>query len=319
MKVNRINLENILVFFYSLFITLFPWEKFRAYTYVDRENNYNYITYHTNKIEWFDYSSFSSLITYEWLWHYLLNLLSNILHLNATTIFFFITFFVVYTFSKTLQLNLGFIYILLIINPSFIDFSQSQLRLAFAMSIICMSYLLFNKNNNKIYFLPILITPFIHTSTIIFLSFALVSYLVGLLKDKIALKLLLLSVYGFLVAFTLGPLRTLILGYFDDRRAEYGDMSSPLISLLFWILTYFIIVFDVIRKKSRISFELGICIIVLSLVFANILFHGYSSRFIAATFPFILIGMVKLSQPLKQILLLGYLLFTTFLWVFWIY
>lgn len=319
MKVKKENISAVVVFFFSLFISIFPWEIFRAYTYVDRENYYRYITYHINKIEWFDYSSFISLITYEWLWHFLINCSSKVLKLDALTIFFIIGFFVTYVFSRIISINKGLFYILLLLTPSFIDFAQSQLRLSFAISLVCLSYLCFRKNLKILPCILLLIAPFIHTSTIVFISFGVVSYFFNNKIKSENFKLLILSIYGFLVAFVLGPMRSLILNYFGDRRAEYSDMSSPIIMILFWVVVYFGLIWSIIKNKTKINFELGVGIIVGALVLANILFLGYSSRFISATLPFLLIGLLSLAQPIRNIALVGYFLFASVSWVFWFF
>src|SRR5690606_20760185 len=111
---------------------------------------------------------------------------------------------------------------------------------------------------------------FIHTSTIVFISFGVVSYFFNNKIKSENFKLLILSIYGFLVAFVLGPMRSLILNYFGDRRAEYSDMSSPIIMILFWVVVYFGLIWSIIKNKTKINFELGIGIIVGALVLANI-------------------------------------------------
>ncbi|WP_017395891.1 EpsG family protein [Acinetobacter haemolyticus] len=320
MRVSKSSFSIVVICFFSFLVSIIPWEIFRSSTYIDRENYYRYITYHTNKIEWFDYSSFVSLISYEWLWHFLLKFFSNTLGVSANSIFFAISIFVTYVFSKTISINKGVFFILLLLTPSFIDFSQSQLRLSLAISLIYLSYILIKNKNNKITpLLLIIFAPFIHTSSIVFISFGLVSYFINSkLKSEIS-KLVFLSFYGFFIAFVLGPMRSLILGYFDDRRAEYSDMSSPVVNVLFWIVVYFGIIWCVVTNKIKINFELGVSIIVSGLIFSNIFFLGYSSRFISATLPFLLIGLLSLVQPVKNIALLGYFLFVSFLWVFWVY
>lgn len=309
----------IWILLFSLFISFFPWEKFRAYEYTDRLNNYNYITYYTNKIEWFEYNSAISYISYEWLWHFLLNFLSNNLGFSAFFIFFIISFLSAISFSKILYKNLGIGAIFLLISPNFIDFNQSQLRLAFASSILGFSYLLFLKNKKILAFILLLFTPFIHTSSLIFLLFAFLSFLVNNYFSNNNMKFLILSIIGFFSGFVMGPLRTIILGFFEDRRAEFSDMSSPFISISFWIITYLTLGILILLNKIKLNFEICFSLIILSLIFSNIFFPIYSSRFISATFPFLLISLFSLPKEFRLIGLVGYSLYSLFLWVFWIY
>lgn len=309
----------IWILLFSLFISFFPWEKFRAYEYTDRLNNYNYITYYTNKIEWFEYNSAISYISYEWLWHFLLNFLSNNLGFSAFFIFFIISFLNAISFSKILYKNLGIGAIFLLINPNFIDFNQSQLRLAFASSILGFSYLLFLKNKKILAFILLLFTPFIHTSSLIFLLFAFLSFLVNNYFSNNNMKFLILSIIGFFSGFVMGPLRTIILGFFEDRRAEFSDMSSPFITISFWVITYLTLGILILLNKIKLNFEICFSLIILSLIFSNIFFPIYSSRFISATFPFLLISLFSLPKEFRLIGLVGYSLYSLFLWVFWIY
>lgn len=309
----------IWILLFSLFISFFPWEKFRAYEYTDRLNNYNYITYNTNKIEWFEYNSAISYISYEWLWHFLLNFLSNNLGFSAFFIFFIISFLNAISFSKILYKNLGIGAIFLLINPSFIDFNQSQLRLAFASSILGFSYLLFLKNKKILAFILLLFTPFIHTSSLIFLIFAFLSFLVNNYFSNNNMKFLILSIIGFFSGFVMGPLRTIILGFVEDRRAEFRDMSSPFIAISFWVVAYLTLGILILLKKIKLNFEICFSLIILSLIFSNIFFPIYSSRFISATFPFLLISLFSLPKEFRLIGLVGYSLYSLFLWVFWIY
>lgn len=309
----------IWILLFSLFISFFPWEKFRAYEYTDRLNNYNYITYYTNKIEWFEYNSAISYISYEWLWHFLLNFLSNNLGFSAFFIFFIISFLNAISFSKILYKNLGIGAIFLLINPNFIDFNQSQLRLAFASSVLGFSYLLFLKNKKILAFILLLFTPFIHTSSLIFLLFAFLAFLVNNYFSNNNMKFLILSIIGFFSGFVMGPLRTIILGFFEDRRAEFSDMSSPFITISFWVITYLTLGILILLNKIKLNFEICFSLIILSLIFSNIFFPIYSSRFISATFPFLLISLFSLPKEFRLIGLVGYSLYSLFLWVFWIY
>ena len=133
-------------FFIALIFSLIPWDFFRAAEYVDRSNYVNYIDLYPNKIQWFDFSGFLLKILYEWGWHYFLNFMNTNLGLNSGAILFLVsTFFLTVSFTL-IALQKRFYTLLLLLNPLFIDFFYSQIRLSFSITFIYLSIIAFNKN-----------------------------------------------------------------------------------------------------------------------------------------------------------------------------
>ncbi|HHB1618673.1 TPA: EpsG family protein [Acinetobacter baumannii] len=312
--------KSVYSFFLALFATfiivLVPWDQLRSNEYVDRSNYVSYIDHALNKTLWFDYDTLLSKISFEYGWHELLyvatenGLNSSHIFMIVSSLIMFFSIFLVITRTK----YYGF---LLLINPVFIDFCFSQMRLAFTMSLIYFAYILYQRKN--LLYIPILLsTPFFHTSAVIFLGVFLVATkleqwkrLNFMLKNTIAITA------GLVLAIVTGPLMSQILGQLGDRRAEYEDMSSPVLYMSFWVIYFVYLTIKAYTENLERNAFFYVSLIILSMVFFNVFFSGYSSRFLAACFPIIIIALLQLKSKEKQLLLAGYVMYTIMLWYFW--
>lgn len=303
--------------FGALIIALIPWPSLREAPYIDRANNAGYIDHAPNRISWFDYDTAISKISYEYGWHWFLAFCTETLSLNSEQIFFFISFCLLFASILLISIKYnrwGFIFLL---NPIFIDFAFSQLRLAFAMTIIYVAYFLYSRSN-KLYIPLILIVPFIHTSTLLFIFvFAAAIFLESLKTKSQVLKTTAAVAAGSLIAIVTGPLMAKILSSFNDRRADYEDMSSPLLYMIFWIVYYLYLIIKAYLEKIPRDISFYISLIILTVVFFNSFLSGYSSRFLAACFPFIILTLLKINGSEKPIIWLAYIGYTLMLWWFW--
>ncbi|TCB50949.1 hypothetical protein E0H80_06155 [Acinetobacter sp. ANC 4779] len=312
--------KSIYIFFLALISTLvlvlIPWEDLRSSAYVDRANYVSYIDYNLNKTLWFDYDTLLSKISFEWGWHKLIFIATE--HgLSSDNIFYIISSLILFFSIILVTSRHNYYSFLFLINPVFIDFCFSQMRLAFTMSLIYLAYLLFKRNNYL--YIPILIcTPFIHTSAIIFLGIFLIATkleqwknLNFLIKNTIAIT------FGLILAIVTGPLISQILGGLGDRRAEYEDMSSPVLYMSFWVIYFVYLVIKAYTEKIERNNYFYISLIILSMVFFNTFLAGYSSRFLAACFPIIILSMLQLQSKEKNLIILGYIAYTAILWFFW--
>ncbi|ENU99604.1 MULTISPECIES: EpsG family protein [Acinetobacter] len=317
----KVNKKYFLAFSFSilfaLFIALVPWTDLRSSPYYDRANYVYFMDEVVNKTHWFDFDGLLTKILNEWGWHKFLSFTTETLGLSSGPIIFFITFLSVFTASMFLSKRYSIASILLLINPLYVDFVASQLRLAFAMSIIFIGYYFYRKKN--FIYIPILAsTPFIHTSAVLFIFIIGVSLVISNIKSIPAqIKTVISMLVGFIVAAVTGPLMASILTNLEDRRAEYSDMSSPLLYMIFWLVIYLYLLFKGLFEKQDKQFSFYIAISILSIVFLNTIMSGYSSRFLAACFPFVIAALIEIKGKEKSILFLSYIAYTTMLWFFW--
>ncbi|WBX84778.1 hypothetical protein [Sphingosinicella microcystinivorans] len=261
-----------------------------------------------------DYISEYSLIMYfsaEFLWNMFLSYLNRSIGLSVDQIFFLITTMVIWRISFEIASRAGWIYTLLLMNPLIIDYAFSQLRIAFAIFII--SFFWTGQRGKVITFFAYAVCASIHTS--IFL-FAIMHFSVNKFFDSRFKNLIMLCLTGFLIAILVGPLREAVLGAIGDRRAEYHDMSSTFYYLFFWILMWFFCLFR--WKDIMASADGRYALIILSIVIVNAFTGGYSTRFIAAAFPSLVISMNKWpSKPVSLITLL-FIPYASLQWLFWL-
>ncbi|CAI6148885.1 EpsG family protein [Acinetobacter baumannii] len=305
-----------LALFATFIIVLIPWDTLRSSEYVDRANYVSYIDHTVNKTLWFDYDTLLSKISFEWGWHKLLyiatenGLNSSHIFMIVSSLIMFFSIFLVITRTK----YYGFLFL---INPVFIDFCFSQMRLAFTMSLVYLAYILYKRKN--ILYIPILLsTPFFHTSAVIFIGvFLIATKLEQWEKLNFMFKNTVAIMVGLVLAIVTGPLMSQILGQLGDRRAEYEDMSSPVLYMSFWVIYFVYLAIKAYTEKLERNAFFYISLIILGMVFFNVFFSGYSSRFLAACFPIIIIALLQLKSREKQLLILGYAIYTLMLWFFW--
>lgn len=313
----RLAIFKFFIIFFALIVSFIPWDKIRSAPYYDRTNYINYIDFYQNKIYWFDFSGILSKISNEWLWHYILNFFNNTLGFSSkeilwliSLIFIIISFLIL--FSKTK--NIGFI---LVLNPIFIDFFYSQVRLCFAISFLYISIIIFHKNK----FLGILfLIPafFIHTSTILFSFIFYSAYILSnteIINNKF--KIFISIFVGIIISLLTGPYMSVILSSIEDRRAEYNDMSSPVSYMSFWILFYLYLIFKMFKGGYNYYYNY-ISLSILTMIFLNIFISGYPSRFLAATIPFIIISLLNIKGRDSLICWSGYIMYFLMLWFFWV-
>lgn len=313
---------SLFAFFFAFLISIVPWNDLRSIPYYDRGVYVNYIDNVPNKINWFDFDGFITKISYEWLWHKILQFCTEVMNLNSTIILFSVSFIILFfailfvIFREKNYWSAAFLF-----NPLFIDFVASQSRLAFTMAIIFIAYYL-RKRNNIIYIPLLLTTPFIHTSSVLFIF--LIGVAIYLEESKVMDKYFqgpgkttIAMLAGLIVGIVTGPLMSIILGSLGDRRAEDYDMSSPIMHLAFYLILTPYFLLKGYFEKSKKDFTFYIVIMIFMIVCLNTIFSGYPSRFIAATFPFFICALLSLKGKENTIVWLSYIVYTILLWVFW--
>ena len=325
MKKYKLSLSkrNILIvcfsFIFAVFLSLIPWDFFRAAEYVDRSNYVNYIDLYPNKIQWFDFSGFLLKILYEWGWHYFLNFMNINLGLNSGAILFLVSMFFLTVSFVLIAVQKRFYTLLFLLNPLFIDFFYSQIRLSFAITFIYLSIIAFNKNK-LVSFVLLIPAFFIHTSSFLFaFMFYSAIFLAKTTKIGNRLKFFMSILVGAVVAFVTGPYMSVLLGSVNDRRAEYNDMSSPLLYMVYWIILFLFFMVKYLSGKTQSfnKYYVYITMSILTMVFLNIFMKGYSSRFLAASFPFLILSISGLRGKNDSMVLILYILYTITTWFFW--
>jgi hypothetical protein len=270
----------------------------------------------------FDNITLISWVTNELGWAYLLLFFSklNIDHewfLKSISFFIvFVCFFFAGTRIKKLNIVILFIISLLFINPLFLDFSMSQIRSAFCLSIFLVFLMLYESNKKTISLFFLSVVPIIHTIGVVLILF----YFLYLLLNRLSLNILqgeyFPVVLGFLYSLFMFVGWHYVLSSLGDRRAEYGDTSSSLKYMLFWIFLLFSFVF---LKIKCVESHIFLGILLLSIGVFNTIFSLYSSRFIALGFVFIIPIFFMIRKPMYfYIIVFAYMSFTLSQWFFWL-
>lgn len=318
LKVNRkLTISLVFCTIFALIFALIPWSNLRSTPYYDRANYIYFIDVIPNKLEWFDFDGILVKLMYEWGWHKFLQIMTVDLQLSSTPILFIVTFLTVLTASIFLSKKFYFLSFLLLLNPIFVDFAASQLRLAFAISFLLVAVWLYSRKN--LLYIPILcFLPFIHTSSVLFIFIIGVALLLEK-SEKIPelLKTIIALMCGAIVSIVTGPLMSTILSRLEDRRAEYADMSSPLVYTSFWLILYLYFLIKGLFEKTHKSFSFYVSISVLTMILLGTIFGGYPLRFVAACFPFIIAALLDNKGKERTIIIAAYTFFTLLLWGFW--
>lgn len=303
------------LFLFSILYQIPNWpEIFKSiygYPMIDRTIYEVAILYYNLPIDYIFYYDLISIFTREFLWNAALAYLNRSVGLAPEQIFFVISTFVIWRFSIEIVYRAGWIYLPLLVNPLIVDFSFSQLRLSCAIAIISF----FWRGQRR--FVPTFIAYVLCTSihTAIFL-FALMHLVANIFHKPTIFNLMVLILTGFAISIATGPMREIILGAAGDRRAEYYDMSSSAVYLLFWVIMLLLILINF--RNIIYSLDIRYAIIILSIVLLNIFTDGYSTRFIAAAFPSLIISMgIYGAKPINPIIVI-FIPYSILQWLYWL-
>lgn len=257
-----------------------------------------------------DYIYYWDTISYlsrEFLWNYIISYMYKDIGLSIETIFFSITLFVLWRIAVDITSRIGIYYIIFIFNPLIVDYAFSQMRLALAIAIL--SFFWRGQRGRAVTVIAYAVCTSIHTAVSLF---AVMHFVSNRFVAPKRTNLLVLCITGLLIAAAIGPLREAILGAIGDRRAEYSDMSSSMLYLSFWVVMLGALLFN--WKDTMNSVDGRYSIIILSIVVMNLITGGYSTRFIAAAFPSLLIAMCN-SQ--KNWIIPIFTLYAIAQWMYW--
>lgn len=305
---------------FSLAYVSIPWpelfESVNGYPMTDRIVYQVQILTGNLYIDYSGYDSKMSYITGEYLWQLALKFLSRQAGLSPDAIFGGVSVIVIFAFSLTITRSIGLPWIVLLLNPLVVNFAFSQLRLALAVGL-ALIFLNFYINRPFRAAVMAVALSMVHTATILFFFMGGAAKLIAAKsawsRKYVALVPLILS--GIVVALLIGPARETILGLAGDRRAAYNDLSSTGFYLSFWVVLLFVLFYR--WKATSNRFETAFTISILSLVATNLVTGGYSTRFIAAAFPFLIISMASLDAKYRAIVLFSFGIYALSQWAYW--
>lgn len=300
----------------SFLTLLIPWENLRSADFADRNVYYNYVYNGVNILEYTDFTTLSSYFSAEFLWHFILLYIDNLMTYED---FFYLTSLLTLAMMFFYLIrNFSILSFLLVFNPLILDLVLSQYRLSFAVSLVLISVYL--KNHKIISYTIFLCSLFIHSSIAIFLLIYLaINILTKFYNAKPKILLLLLCLTGIVISWILSGQIYAILSFLGDRRSEYDleRVSSSISYLSFWILNLLFLSYHSYKYGFK-SLDSKLSILVLSLISANIVFGGYSTRILAVFLPVIFKANLEINTKIKSILFFIYFVYTTIQWSYWL-
>lgn len=302
--------------FFVLVMTLLPWQKIGGSNFTDLENYYGQVNSSQDYQGFKGVDTLASAVSDEVLWRYITELWIPRSGLGAESVFLFFSALTLLLFAAVVVQNTSIAAIVLLVNPLVIDFALSQLRLAFAISLLI---LVLGLKHRLFRVILIGLAMLIHTASILFVVMFLVAWkLSQWTQDRVVSRrkvVSLLVVVGFFVSVVTGPLKDVVLGYFHDRRANTPDPVSSILYIAPWAFLWLVQLFE--RRKYFFSSINCYVVMLLSLIVANLFLGGYSTRFIAASFPFIVVAIMNMREGENMIITLAFLVYTTLQWYYW--
>jgi hypothetical protein len=161
--------------------------------------------------------------------------------------------------------------------------------------------------------LAYLIGTSIHTSMIAVAAIQLSAQYIDAPRRR---SVALLVATGSIIAVATGPLRELLLSTVADRRVDYVEMSSSALYLSFWIAMGLAMMFH--RQWSMRDFECRLSLVVLSLVIGTFILDGYSTRWIAIFYPFLIIALAKFPTRTFNVATAIFIPYAIIQWGLWL-
>ncbi len=319
MEIKKETLKIWYIFFYSILFTLIPWENIRSLPFTDRENYLDYVYYGINILDYKDFNSIYSYIFNEWLWHYIIKGISQ--YISYEYFFYLISFSLIFCMTYFLVKNISIYASFFLLNPLIVDLALSQYRISLA--IVFISLALFFYKNIFLRLLFFSIPIFIHTSALIFIViFIFINILNKIHWEKVNISYVLV-LFGAFLSFLMSDYLNSILSFFGDRRdySDIGRISSSFFYISFWLIVLIFLIlnsnryFNKLRWKNTLSQQYSL--IILSMIAANIIFGGYSTRFLAVSFPVIIKSIYDINIKIRLIILFLYLIYLSIQWWFW--
>ena len=287
----------------AVIISMLPWPEIvlsgTRGILIDREVYTQKIIHKDNLLDYFYFGSYLDYFTSEYSWWFLMKLLEDgRLPVDYEMVFQMISTVFLVTASLIVYRRGGLLPLILLANPLVFELAYSQLRSALAISILHLVYL-FLRRSTYVAVALCLFAATIHTTMIIFLAVYILCLMTAdeggrLSRWPVGLRLTVILGAGIFVGLVIGPLREVLLTLIGDRRADYLDLSSSPLYLAFWVGLLGLFLIDY-RDTFR-SVEGRFSLFILSLVTVNVFTGGYSLRFLALAYPFV-ISTVLMAKP----------------------
>lgn len=273
----------------------------------------------TGPLSHFHYETLVSFITYEYLWAWLMDFLHRARFVSYELVFQAISTATLSAAAVILARRKSLLFLIFLLNPLMIDLAYSQLRLALAMSLLLWIVALRVKNLYVVF--SLLITgAIIHTGMLIFLAAHFLAKITGPDFTRFGWsarqQMAILVCFGIAVGIMVGPLREMLLSAIGDRRAQYHDMSSSLLYLSFWVGMFFLLVFD--QRRTLIKYESRYSVAILGILCINSFTGFYSTRFLAAIFPFLIVSIFGALGKNKFLVSIPFLIYFAFQWYYYL-
>lgn len=292
---NSVNI--FLLFLFSIIVTYIPWEGIRNYKFIDLERNIERYKQYTYLYKHVDFS----LVTSEPLWRYITHSLSHTI-VSGEVFYSLVAIFCFFVFSSFIYIKTSRIaYCLLLINPTMLDFVLSQQRSCVALAIlICLIPL--NKPFKYCGYIPAFL---IHTlsAVLIFIN-EVVERLYSFISESKLKKLVFSLLIAFLIAFLTVYGRAVLLGYFNDRRAdEYEAVGNSIIYALPWLMYSIMILW---KSECTEAPTIPIISAIYLMVFFWVsVFDFYGSRYLAIGLPYFYIALKYVPKNTYLVMLLS--------------
>jgi hypothetical protein len=316
-----LHLSALLFFVVAMMLIQWPviFENIYGHGFTDRNTYKNYFLNGESVLIYKKFEGVVAYITDEFLWHYLIGTAATSLGISIELVFHVITITCLCVFGAIIISKRRPLALLLLINPLVIDFAFSQLRLALAISILGAAYVL-KTRYRLITLIFVICSLFIHTASMIFIIIYVALRVVDSLANQLNygywVRFALLCLIGFSISIAIGPLREAMLSAIGDRRADYPDMSSTLAYSSFWVFLLFAIGS---RAKSLMKEEYQqYSVVILSIVTMNIFHGGYSARFLAASFPFLISTVLSFRGVYGLMMLFLFIFYAILQWLYWL-
>ena len=308
----------------SVFATILvsiDWELLRGYYFIDRRNYTEYFKYDENvlarakDLAWYNY------ITIEYLWHAGIPFLKDMFSVELLHVFNALSFFCLFTFAFVVARFAPLWSVVLLVNPLLMTLAFDQMRMAVAFSLLIWAAVL----PRKALIVSLALcsaAPLIHTSSVLFIALFVGLKVLQAISTSIQLKrglvIVVLVFVGAFMSFLFGDFLQAILAAIGDRRADryLEDASSGIKYTSFWMLFLLASLIQPDAFYNRLSNQF--VVIVLTFVTFNLVFGGYSARFLAVCLPFSVIALSSLERSLKLPVIFAYVIYAGLQWSYWV-
>lgn len=303
---------------FALAVLLMPWESFGGSHYVDFRVYLNsFQPGNVSKWEMYSPDSLLEFFTREIAWDEFVRLLVRVVG-DPYLVLKAISAFVLWVSSYLLYRRYGFLLpTLLLLNPLFLTFALSQLRLAFAMAVLLVALgTRFRVVSGGL----VLAAIFIHSAVPIFIGLFLVVKYIERYGEAWPLHRLLIVAGGtcLVLIIVLGFGREALLLALGDRRAAVyagSQGNSSLLYAAFWIGVLAMQVVagqEYLKKPDNLYAAMNLALFVGLTVVGT-----YGSRFAAAAFPIIVASILNLPTENRTIVLPTLLCFQAVQFLYW--